>query len=149
MCRINLNHNALVAFSLPNNVAKRVKRLSLEHNSLDGASFSNMHSLVRRWSTFLFLIVSQSFFQLVLSLAHNRLDAVPLMSHCKKLVNLNLSHNRIAGEFERLAPLAVLEHLDLSYNELDLNRQQLLSFILSHLPSTLKSLDLVCHKLPP
>lgn len=76
---LNLNRNDIASFVAPANVAKKLKRLSLERNGLVNASFRNMAHLD------------------ALSLANNELESVPCFDGCKKLAELSLAKNRIAS----------------------------------------------------
>jgi Leucine-rich repeat (LRR) protein len=121
-----LTSNDLVAFSVPPSLAKRVKRIVLDHNQLVGATFAHCAALQH------------------VSLAHNRLDAVPDVTGCKKLTHLSLAHNNVRGEFERLARLSALESLDLSHNALAFDLASLYHLLVLPLKQchSLKSLDL-------
>lgn len=56
----------------------------------------------------------------LLSLRHNNLEALPDMSDMRHLVNVDLSHNRVAAGFDSLEDCRALRVVDLSFNRIEM-----------------------------
>lgn len=56
----------------------------------------------------------------LISLRSNLLEEVPDLTDLKKLVNLDLSHNKLVSGFEHLTELKSVKVLDLSFNAMDM-----------------------------
>jgi serine/threonine protein kinase len=93
----------------------KLKRLELNNNSISTALLRGMKSLE------------------ALSLASNRLDAVPDFTDQEELEYLDLSGNRITSAFSELGKLKNLRVLDLGDCGIDLPENEFFNFVLPHL----------------
>lgn len=98
----------------------KLKRLELQNNSIATALLRGLKSLES------------------LSLANNRLEALPDFSDQEELVYLDLSGNRITAAFAELGKLKNLRVLDLGECGIDLPENEFFNFVLPHLKKLAK-----------
>ncbi|KAF2075579.1 hypothetical protein CYY_003122 [Polysphondylium violaceum] len=96
---LDLSSNSLIEISSLSHLTK-LKRLILHKNNLVDVSLVGLSSLV------------------YLGCCNNRLDHLSDLGDCKKLINIDLSGNRLVEGFEHLAKLKSLKVLDLSSNNI-------------------------------
>eukprot|EP00727_Mastigamoeba_balamuthi_P007083 m51a1_g2996 putative leucine-rich repeat-containing protein (1494) ;mRNA; r:756253-761961 len=116
------------------NCSNVVKGLNLSGNSLmELASLAHLGKLRLLYAD-RNVISSVTFRGLVelelLSLKQNRMETLNDMSDLKKLVNLDLSHNRLGAGFEELSKLRALRVLDLSQNRIDMPLAEFHTFVM-------------------
>ncbi|KAH3761172.1 hypothetical protein Pelo_6998 [Pelomyxa schiedti] len=93
----------------------KLKVLTLTRNAISSTDFRGLNGLE------------------YLSLKINRITTLTDMSSLSKLVNIDLSYNRISGGFEELAKLKNLRVLDLSHNKISMSLPQFYTQVMVHL----------------
>ncbi|ELR18987.1 Armadillo/betacatenin-like repeat domain containing protein [Acanthamoeba castellanii str. Neff] len=103
---IDFTSNSLVDCSNSFEHLSKLKRLIIDRNALCDIQFKGLASLV------------------TLSLADNRLNYLNDMGDLRKLVNLNLSGNKLTAGFDQIAKCKALRVLDLGSNNIDFSLSQ-------------------------
>ncbi|KYQ91144.1 leucine-rich repeat-containing protein (LRR) [Tieghemostelium lacteum] len=112
---LNLTSNALIEINSLGHLNK-LKKLIANKNNLVEISVAGLSSMV------------------YLGLCNNRLDHFPdLTDQSKKLLNIDLSYNRLVDGFDQLGKLKVLKVLDLSNNNITMSLVDFQKKILEHL----------------
>eukprot|EP01114_Cavostelium_apophysatum_P006715 TRINITY_DN1814_c0_g1_i4.p1 TRINITY_DN1814_c0_g1~~TRINITY_DN1814_c0_g1_i4.p1 ORF type:complete len:1627 (-),score=534.96 TRINITY_DN1814_c0_g1_i4:46-4926(-) len=111
---MDLSSNQLVECTNLSHLSK-MKRLWIDNNLLCNIVFKGMSALE------------------YLSLSQNRIENLNDMADLKKLVNLDLSGNRLTGSFNELSKLKSLKVLDIGTNSIDLAIHEFYNYVLVHI----------------